>query len=163
MVTCPYAIRGTRFVRLRLGDDNNPLRNRMVANATDLSPVDYISRRTKTGAASTGSLSRRHHLSGDVTFPTFTPGQLMPHSFPRTQVVCPSPSVYPIELGRGKAFPGYMDSSSLMPRGPFDPGPRGSFRTRTGRPVQGVCEQPSRERAREAAAFSRASDSWAAI
>ena len=127
MVTCPYAIRGTRFVRLRLGDDNTLLRNRMVAQPADLSPVDYISRRTKTRAASTGSLVRRRHQSGDVTFPTFTMGQLMPHSFPRTQVVCPSPFVYPIELGRGEAFQGCMDSSSPMPRGSFDPGPRGPF------------------------------------
>ena len=122
-----YASRGTRFVRLRLGDDNTLLRNRMVAQPADLSPVDYISRSTKTRAASTGSLVRRRHQSGDVTFPTFTPGQLMPHSFPRTQVVCPSPFVYPIELGRGKAFQGCMDSSSPMPRGSFDPGSRGSF------------------------------------
>ena len=128
MVTCPYAICATRFVRLRLGDDNNPLRNRMVADAAAPRLVDYISRRSNEGEASTGSLPRRHHLFGDVTFPTPTPGQLMPHSFPRTQVMRPSPFVYPCELGRGEAFPGYMDSLSPMPRGPFDPGPRGSFK-----------------------------------
>ena len=135
MVTCPYAIRGTRFVRLRLGDDNTLLRNRMVVQPADFSPVDNILRRTKTRAASTGSLVRRHHQSGDVTFSTLTMGQLMPHSSPRTQVVCPSPLVYPIELGRGKAFPGVMDSSSPMPHGSFDPGPRGSFKVRRGQPA----------------------------
>ena len=130
MDPCGYV--SIRFVRLRLGDDrfgddNTPLRKRMVAQPADLSPVDYISRRTKTRAASTGSLVRRHHQSGDATFPTFTMGQLMSYSPPRTQVVCPSPLVYPTELGRGKAFPGVMDSSSPMPRGSSDPGPRESF------------------------------------
>ena len=127
VVTCPCAICATRFVRLRLGDDNNSLRNRMVADAAASSFVDNISRRNNDGKTSTGPFPRRHHPFDDVTFSTFTPGQLMPQHPPRTQVVRPSPLCYPIELGRGEANPGSMDSSSSMPRGSFDPGPRDYF------------------------------------
>lgn len=99
----------------------------MVARAADCRPVDNILRRTKTGETSVGSLPRRHHLFGDVTFTTVTLGQLMPHSPPRTQVMRPSPLVHPIELGRGEASSGAMDSMSSMPRGLPDPGPRDYF------------------------------------
>ena len=127
VVTCPCAICATRFVRLRLGDDNNSLRNRMVADAAASSLVDNISRRNNDGKTSTGPFPRRHHPFDDVTFLTPTPGQLMSQLPPRTQVVRPSLSGYPIELGRGEANPGSMDSSSSMPRGSFDPGPRDYF------------------------------------
>ena len=104
----------------------------MMARAADCRPVDNILRRTKAGEASVGSLPRRHHLFGDVmfgdvTFTTDTLGQLMPHSPPRTQVMRPSLLVHPIELGRGEASSGAMDSMSSMPRGLPDPGPRDYF------------------------------------
>ena len=40
----------------------------------------------------------------------------------------PSPLVHPIELGRGEASSGAMDSMSPMPRGLPDPGPRDYLR-----------------------------------